>query len=174
MTNPSKAKGTATRRPAPLRERLERRTVVTDAGCWEWQGARSTSGYGQILGNQGKLLHTNRAAWIVYRGDIPEGMFVCHHCDNRICHNPDHLFLGTHADNMADMRSKGREARGDALPHTRLTDEQVREIRSRFVRAYGPPKRGGRRSNVSELAAEYGISEMYVWQLLSHRYRKDA
>ena len=169
--NPSKDKGTRS-----LAERLWRRVEKRDAGCWEWAGYINPYGYGELgRGGRGEgNIKAHRAAWELTYGPIPDGLFVCHKCDNRKCCNPAHLFLGTNADNVADAVQKGRIAKGFRLPHTKLSDEQVREIRSRYVRAYGPPKRGGRRSNVDELAAEYGISRMYVWQLVQGRYRKDA
>jgi hypothetical protein len=172
-----KAEYVAGHRPlVPLAERLWSRYEVGANGCWNWTGTISTTGYGQIGagGRSAGLLHTNRAAWLVTHGEIPDGLFVCHSCDNRRCINPAHLFLGTHADNMRDMREKGRGAKGDRLPHTKLTDEQVRDIRDRYVLKYGPPKRGGRRSNAQELAAEFGISQVYVSQLVHGWYRKDA
>ena len=88
--------------------------------------------------------------------------------------NPAHLFLGTNADNVADMIRKGRGARGVMLPHTKLTDEQVADIRARYDRAAGPPKRGGRSSNASELAEEFGISRVYVMQLVHGWYRTEV
>lgn len=171
--NRSKNIGTA---PATLADRLWARVEITPAGCWEWQGYRRTGGYGE-LGRGGRSEGTVKAhvaAWEVTHGPVPVGMFVCHRCDNPPCCNPAHLFVGTPADNVADMVAKGRGARGQALPQTRLTDEQVRAIRAAYDPRCGPPKRGGRSSNAAALAAQYGVTKQYVMQLVHNRYRKDV
>jgi hypothetical protein len=92
--------------------------------CWEWTGSPTHYGYGVFCG-----LYVHRLTWADLIGPIPDGTLVLHRCDNRICVNPDHLFLGTHADNTKDMLSKGREARGSRLPQTRLSAEDVIAIR---------------------------------------------
>lgn len=88
--------------------------------CWEWQ-ASTTSGYGQFWIRY-RMWRSHRVAWILTYGPIPEGLHVCHHCDNKLCCNPYHLFLGTNLDNVRDSLHKGRKAR-------KLSEEDVREIR---------------------------------------------
>jgi hypothetical protein len=100
--------------------------------CIEWPGTRTHFGHG-IVGAprdcKGKV-YAHRLAYEMFVGPIPDGMFVCHHCDNPPCCNPDHLFIGRHADNSADMKAKGRQARGSRQHKAKLTEEAVAAIRS--------------------------------------------
>lgn len=87
------------------RETVMQNITITDRGCWEWNAAREKSGYGRCS-KPGKYAH--RMAWLAFRGEIPSGMWVLHSCDNPPCCNPDHLWLGTPADNVHDSMRKGR------------------------------------------------------------------
>lgn len=102
--------------------------VNVETGCWEWQGLKDVGGYGSI-GVGGRHWKVHRLNWQMFNGQpVPEGMLVCHRCDNPPCCNPDHLFVGTHADNNADKVAKGRQARGEDTAKSKLTDDKVREI----------------------------------------------
>ena len=82
--------------------------------CWEWQASIGKNGYGAFKFD-GWMRPASRIAWLLTNGEIPDGMLVCHKCDNRKCCNLNHLFLGTHADNMQDMMNKGRYVSGQSL-----------------------------------------------------------
>ncbi len=102
--------------------------AVPFAGCWLWTGSTDHLGYARLRGGDEYLGH--RFAYARLRGAIPAGACVLHRCDVPSCVNPDHLFLGTHQENMVDRNSKGRSARlrGELNGHAKLTEDQVREI----------------------------------------------
>ena len=135
--------------------RFWRRVSYSPTGCWEWKGAHANYGYGQVYIG-GRIQRAHRIAWEMFYGPIPPGIKVCHACDNPPCVRPDHLFLGTQADNLHDMLAKGRhftpfgsrEQRGEANLTAKLTEKSVREIRR--LGAYGMFQK--------DIAARYGIT----------------
>ncbi|TAF00895.1 MAG: HNH endonuclease [Oscillatoriales cyanobacterium] len=98
----------------------------------------------------------SRLMYEAHHGQIPEGMLVCHSCDNPTCVNPEHLFLGTHKDNTQDMLRKNREARGDKLPQTKLTSEQVKEIK--LLLAEGSLNNG-------KIGKLFGVTSTTIWDI---------
>ena len=109
-----------------------------DGTCWEWRAYVHPSGYGQLgLGRAvDGVMHTHRISYLLEHGEIPKGMLVLHKCDNRLCVNPDHLWLGTHKDNTQDMIAKGRRrkssqvVRGEGVSNSKLTEDLVRKMRA--------------------------------------------
>lgn len=133
-------------------------------GCAEWTGTtlrsdgRESHRYGRFT-RGGKKHLAHRYAYERAIGRIPEGMEVCHRCDNTLCVNPAHLFLGTHAENMADMSRKGRarktgdpKPKGERSPTAKLSDAQINDLRAR--RALG--------ETVTALASAYGVHHSYI------------
>jgi hypothetical protein len=131
------------------------------AACWLWTAALTPGGYGRFaFGKRGSNTNAQRIAWMLTNGEIPPGMDVLHRCDNPPCVNPAHLFLGTQADNVADMDAKGRRKWGGFVPPPRsgvpwiakVTESEVTEIRALFA--------GGTRQVA--IAKSYGISQQLV------------
>ena len=103
-----KAAGLTQGKARSVAERLRGKLIATPSGCLEFQGYCDSNGYGQISIND-KTHLAHRVAFEQAHGPIPKGLVICHRCDNPSCCNPEHLFLGTHADNVADKVSKGRQ-----------------------------------------------------------------
>lgn len=129
-------------------------------GCWPWTAAKHRDGYGMVNMDTG-IRKAHRLAWELTHGPIPEGLDVCHTCDNRDCCNPDHLWLGTHGENMADAKAKGRSVRGERSKQNKLTEADVREIMR-----VGKPGHGG---GIPELAAKYGVKPGTIGAVLNRR-----
>lgn len=143
-------------KPQPFWDRVDK----TDS-CWLWAGPKFWTGYGQVAVDGYPHL-THRRAWEMTHGPIPDGLCVCHHCDVRACVRPEHLFLGTHAENNLDMRTKGRSrtVRGEEHPNTRLTEADVVGILN-LAREGSMTQRA--------IAHQYGLSYMAVSNIVNRR-----
>lgn len=128
-------------------------------GCSEWQGMRDPNGYGRIgIGQHPVLVH--RLSWELAYGPIPEETCVLHRCDNPPCVRPDHLFLGSRADNMRDAVSKGRQIQGERVASAKLTAAHVLEIHRRYAVGDVTQKR---------LAAEFGVKPTQIQAIVNGR-----
>jgi HNH endonuclease len=126
-----------------------------NTGCWLWLGARNRKGYGArfSLGRRGEGGdEAHRLAWTLLSGEIPASQYVLHRCNVPCCVNPEHLYLGDHAQNMADMVRLGRQARGSRQGHTKLRETDVVRMRDR-VDAGEPQK---------SVASAFGVSPATV------------
>lgn len=125
--------------------------------CWEWQGKTNPKGYGQVKHRGMQTAH--RIAWYLTNGEIPEGGWICHHCDNRVCCNPAHLYVGDGLTNATDRRERGRSRprRGEDNGRSKLTVEQVDEIRAAF------PGGRFRRGQRQELAERFGVTGQSIY-----------
>jgi len=145
----------------PLEERFFRHVNKTPY-CWQWTGASRKGSYGYIRIN-GRLHKVNRVAWELFKGKIPDGKYVLHKCDNTKCVNPEHLWLGTQKENMADMKAKGRAkyVNGEDAGMSKLNNAKVRAIRASY------PKKSlndlGRKFNVC-LTTIHKIVNRKTWK----------
>lgn len=144
--------------------RFESKVVkVGETGCWEWIGPMfKDSGYGMFCmsGRKRKTWAAHRISWMMNSGqEIPQGMLVCHRCDNRKCVNPEHLFIGTHKENNVDTQVKGRgnHPTGDRCTWSKVTEDQVKEI---LMSPYGKGANG-------DFAKRFGITQSQVSHIRS-------
>jgi len=122
--------GIYTRKRKPIQERFENLFYMEPiSGCWLWTGTTIGKGYGVFRTIPTIKTVAHRVAWQLYRGPIPNGMWVLHKCDTPSCVNPLHLFLGNRNDNSKDMVIKGRSLRGERSIHAKLTSGQIFKIR---------------------------------------------
>jgi len=133
-----------------------------DDECWNWIGSKNGQERGLIQFKKSSI-SAPRVCWVMNFGSIPKGLFVCHTCDNPSCINPQHLFLGTNADNIQDMYDKGRREahKGEKCATSILTGNQVMEIRKLYV-----PRTNKRRF---ELAKMFGVSEGTIQDIVYHK-----
>jgi hypothetical protein len=125
-------------------------------GCWLWTAGVHAVGYGRFGASNGVTVSAHRYSYEQCVGPIPDGMLVCHRCDNRLCVRPDHLFLGTHEENTRDAMKKGRLAKGERAGSAKLTAEIVRAI---FLAA----------GTQDDIAARFGVSQGHVWRIKHRR-----
>lgn len=142
-------------------------------GCWNWKGKKNESGYGTMWNptiRNGKKTNAHQFSYILYNGEIPDGMFVCHKCDNPSCVNPNHLFLGTPQDNVDDKMRKGRHRtrvfhgkdhpqHGTHSPYNKLSESDVQEIRKLY----------GEGETLRGIASKFGVVHGVINNIIQGR-----
>jgi hypothetical protein len=143
---------------------FEKVSIPDGDGCWEWLASKTNGGYGvirELSPGPRLLLRAHRLSYEFFNGPIPAGMVVCHRCDNTGCVNPAHLFIGTMADNSADMMHKGRHrstpSHGEDHGCAKLTNQDVMNIRANT------------KARRDTLAAEYGVDVTTIWKIRTGR-----
>lgn len=160
--------------------------------CWEWTGGRTNSGYGKfcLSGKGGKTVGAHRFSYELNFEPIPKGLFVCHRCDNCLCVRPDHLFLGTHADNMRDMAEKKRTAHGINSPKYILLYNRLKTFQSNYspdlaTRAVNPYHAAKKltaskvlqmralfnegKHTCKDISLLFGVSKSTAWEVVTRR-----
>lgn len=139
------------------RDDFEKRFRVNlETGCWEWKRIKNPKLYGQYKG-----FPAHRVAWLIYRGDDPQGSYVLHQCDNRRCVNPSHLYLGTQSDNLGDMWKRRRRLNNAGT--AKHSWEMINEIRRLY--------QTGNYSQ-AELARRFGINRSMVFKIVNNQIWK--
>ena len=132
-----------------------------DTPCWVYSGAKDKDGYHRVCIHHISV-RAHRFMWVIFNGDIPDGYYICHTCDNPSCVNPEHLFLGTPTDNAQDRDRKGRNGalKGQDVWLSKLTEEQVRDIRNRYLRGD---------ITQLEIARQYNVSRLTISAIIVNR-----
>lgn len=138
---------------------IERIAIDRGTGCWNWTGPIDVGGYGRAKFD-GEESKAHRLSYVAFVGELAESVLACHHCDNRACINPTHLFKGTDSDNQADMTAKGRGRVGRKNGRAKLTPANVWAIRADYT---------GKRGDLARLSRAYGVAPSTVYAVVRRK-----
>lgn len=144
-------------RTIPVKNRLLSKVKINEmSGCWEFNGSNDARGYGMLMVNK-KPTRAHRVSYTEFIGQIPDELFVLHKCDNPCCVNPDHLFLGTHRDNMIDRKIKNRSYRaiGSKHPGAKISESDIPLIRKRLMDG----------ESSSAIAKNYSVNRRQIYKI---------
>jgi len=148
-----------------LKRKLQQLAIVDPVtGCWHWPGKQRENGYCRTTWCR-KNWYVHRLSYFVFKGDIPEGYDICHHCDNRRCFNPEHLFAGTRKANMQDAVKKGRQAKGSKLSILRQ-GEKSNFAKLRMVDVLKIRKMGNTGENARKIASLFEVTPDNIKRIL--------
>jgi ribosomal protein S13 len=144
----------------PIRDKLLLYSHINELGCWVWQGTRfQNTGYGQIT-YKNKVMSTHRLAAHIFKGfNLKSKELVLHHCDNKACINPGHLYIGDRFDNARDAVERGQQHRGSNHTQAKLNETKILEIRQRLSNG----------ESLNEIATHYAVSSSTIGLIRSHK-----
>lgn len=132
--------------------------VDRKAGCWIWTASTAGKGYGQIkIPGTRRQIYAHRLSYLIHRGDIPDGMMVCHRCNTPRCVNPKHLFLETGKGNLQDMKAKDRHLRGTRNKQAKLTEPDVERIHDLHESGW----------STHRIAEQFPVGQMTIWRIVN-------
>lgn len=145
-------------------QRFWQRVIKDPNGCWNWAGSTITAGYGSFS-IDGKTYSAHRVAYALANGGVPDGAYVCHRCDNKLCCRPDHLYAGSHRSNMLDKKIRGRNVRltGTDNGMTKISDGVARRIFLLYK---------SRRMSQQKIAKLFGLKRSMVADIVNRRTHK--
>lgn len=154
-------------KPKPVAERFWKKVKKGAPGeCWEWQAHTNANGYGTFRVTSSACTIASRVAWELVHGPILGGLCVLHRCDNSLCCNPGHLFIGTCGDNNADRHTKGRTACGTSIPRAKLNEAAVVIIKELWNATAHLPQRHPGKFTHAAIGRRFGVGPVAVTKIL--------
>jgi hypothetical protein len=154
---------------AGTKEYISENSEIDINGCWVWKKHKNNKGYG-YPGFKGKPILAHRLSYLTLVGEIPNNLFVLHTCDNPLCVNPKHLFLGTNQDNMNDKVNKNRQAKGENSGRSKLVQREVDEIRTLYSAELAERAKGrGAQLTQRELAKRFRVGGTEINHIVNNK-----